>query len=72
MRATNLHATALAMRQSRRDDWMAMLVMLAAFIAGLFVFQCAAISLLDWLDGKPNSVVPAIVAFLDVIDGGVR
>ena len=69
MRATDLHATALAMRQSRREDWIAAAVMVAAFLAGLFLFQCAAISVLDWLDDKPNSVVPALMAFLETIDG---
>lgn len=72
MRATDLHAAALAARQSRREEWIATIVMLAAFLAGLFVVECIAISLLDWIEGRPHSVWPAIVAFLDVIDGGAQ
>jgi len=69
VRPTDLHATALAMRQSRGKDWIAAVVMIGAFLAGMFLFQCFAISVLDWLDDKPNSVVPALMAFLETIDG---
>lgn len=72
MRATNYHAVALAARQSRRDDWIAIVVMLAAFFAGLFVVECIAISVLDAIEGRPHSVIPALMAFLEVLDGGAR
>ena len=68
MRATDLHKVALSMRQSRGEDWLAIVVMVAAFFVGMFVFMSAAISLLDWLDGRDNSVLPAITAFLDALD----
>lgn len=70
MRMTDLHQYALRAHQSRGSDWLAMVVMLAAFICALAIFESVAISVLDWLDGKPNSVIPAIRALLDVLDGG--
>lgn len=72
MRATNLHPIALAARQSRREDWLAIVVLLSAFFLGLFVVELVAISLLDWLEGRPHSVIPALMAFLEVLDGGAR
>lgn len=70
MRATDLHSVALAARQSRRDEWLAIVVMLGAFFAGLFVVEFIAISLLDWLEGRPHSVIPALMALLETLDGG--
>jgi len=70
MRPTDFHALALAARQSRRADWIAIVVMLGFFFAGLFVFECIAISVLDWIDGRPHSVIPALQAFLETLDGG--
>lgn len=72
MRPTNLHALALAARQSRRADWIATVVMLAAFAAGLFVLEVVAISVLDWIDGRPHSVIPALQAFFETLDGSAR
>lgn len=69
MRVTDYHATALAFHRSRRSDWLAIVVMLAAFFAGLAVVECIAITVLDWLDGRPHTVIPAILAFLETLDG---
>lgn len=52
-----------------RDDWRGIVGLLAAFFLGLFVVELAAITLLDWMDGRPSSAVAAIGAFLDTIDG---
>ncbi|HEY0878964.1 MAG TPA: hypothetical protein VGE10_10995 [Zeimonas sp.] len=67
-----LRRPALAARQSRREDWLAIVVLLGFFFAALFVVECIAITLLDWLEGRPHSVIPALMAFLEVLDGGAR
>lgn len=38
----------------------------------LAVLVASMIRVIDWMEGRPDSIVPAIVAFLDVIDGGAR
>lgn len=65
MRATNLYRVALAMRQSRGEDWLGMVVMVALFVCALAVFEAAAITLLDWMGGRPNSVLPALMALFE-------
>lgn len=70
MRATDLHQYALRAHESRREDWLAIVVLLSAFFFGLFVLELVAISVLDWLEGRPHSVLPALQAFLETLDGG--
>lgn len=72
MRATDLHRVAHDLRHSRGSDWLAMVVMLAAFICGLAVFEAVAITLLDWIEGRPHSVLPALMALFETLDGGAR
>lgn len=72
MRMTDLHQYALRAHQSRGSDWLAMVVMLAAFICGLAVFEAVAITLLDWIEGRPHSVLAALRALFETLDGGAR
>ncbi len=65
-----LRRPALAMRESRRDDWIAIVVLLGFFFAALFVVELVAITVLDFLEGRPHTVIPALIAFFEVLDGG--
>ncbi len=60
-----------AARQVRAADVLGSSVMLAGFLALLFLAECIAISLLDWAMGRPHTVIPALVAFLETLDGGI-
>lgn len=59
------------MRAPDSDSCPAIAGLLAAFFVALFVFELAAIALLDWLDGRASGVLAALDAFLDALDGGL-
>lgn len=55
--------------QLRGVDLLALAIgygLLLAIVAGL------AVSLLDWLAGRPHEVLPAIVSLLEALDGAPR
>lgn len=53
-------------RQLRAVDLLALAVGYGVLLA---VLVATAISIIDWLDGRPDSVIPAIAAALDALDG---
>jgi len=58
----------LAAHQARFVDWLAIAVAGCAFLLLLAFVVGGAVSLLDWLDGRPNQVWPQIAALLARMD----
>lgn len=69
MRATDLHPVALRLARLRFDDVLALGVWICGVFALPFVVVTVGISLVDWIQGNPHTVLPAILAFLDTLDG---
>ena len=58
----------LAMHQARFADWLAIAIAGCAFLLLLAMAVGGAVSLLDWLDGRPNQVWPQLAALLARMD----
>lgn len=69
MRATDLHRFALQLRRIRAVDLLAAVVIGCGAITLYVLVMMGAISLVDWIEGRPHTVIPAIVAFLQTADG---
>ncbi len=72
MRATDLHPMALRLARLRFDDVLAAFVWICGVFALPFVIVTVGITVVDWIQGNPHTVLPAIVAFLDTLDGVAR
>lgn len=69
MRATDLHPLALRVARIRFDDVLGAFIVICGMFALPFVVVTIGISLVDWIQGNPHTVLPAIIAFLDTLDG---
>lgn len=58
----------LALHRARFADWLAIAVAGCAFLLLLAFAVGGAVSLLDWLDGRPNQVWPQLAALLARMD----
>lgn len=56
----------------RLVDVLGAVVMVSGAITLYVLAMMGAISLVDWMQGRPHTVLPAIVAFLQTLDGGVH
>lgn len=70
MRATDLYRVALEMRHIRLQDVLGAVVVACGVLSVQALLMMGAISLVDWIQGRPHTVIPAIVAFLEMLDGG--
>ena len=68
MRATDLHRAALALRNTRASDMLAIVVTGCAFVLLLGLVIGGAVSLLDWLDGREQQVWPQLASLLARVD----
>ena len=66
--ATDLHRAALALRNTRVTDLLALVIVACAFVLLLAFLIGGAVSLLDWLDGRENQVWPQLAALLARMD----
>lgn len=68
-RATDLFRVALDMQGIRFKDVLAAVAVACSVLAMQAGLIAGAISLVDWIQGRPHTVIPAILALLDVLDG---